>query len=225
KCGKVEGVRLNKYTKGPAAILLNGTRTFKVNLKNNIPSSVTVGGHSLTFLYAGQRKTCYKYGHEGHLAIDCHTKEIVKVSIYNEEDFPAIQLSGEIQSARPDVKEGKETRYGIEREVPAQTIIQDAVDSNHATHPDGSENAVQETSTTFEAEIHTERNTGDQTKGKISYGNMEFDKTVDDMEPINMTETYRMEKIVELTCTVLCHQAETRKMQTRKIRTNQGKIT
>ncbi|KAG7157134.1 hypothetical protein Hamer_G009962, partial [Homarus americanus] len=57
-------MRLNKYTKGPAAGLLNGTRTFRVNLKNNIPSSVTVGGHSLTFLYAGQRKTCFECGHE-----------------------------------------------------------------------------------------------------------------------------------------------------------------
>ncbi|KAG7164600.1 hypothetical protein Hamer_G004985 [Homarus americanus] len=57
----------------------------------------------------------------------------------------AKQLSGEIKSARADVKEGEEsdkvsqvpatTWYGTEREeVPAQT--------QDATHPDGSENAV-----------------------------------------------------------------------------------
>ncbi|KAG7165350.1 putative Zinc knuckle-containing protein 13 [Homarus americanus] len=166
KYGKVEGERLNKYTKGPAAGLLNETRTFKLNLKNNIPSSVTVGGHSLTFLYAGQRKTCYKCGHEGHLAIDCHTEEVDKVNIFNEEDFPAIQLSGEIHSSssRAGVKEGKESvtvsqvpataQHGVEKEeVPVQTITQDAVDPEGATHPDCSENAVQENFTTCEAEI------------------------------------------------------------------------
>ncbi|KAG7178159.1 hypothetical protein Hamer_G003944 [Homarus americanus] len=113
-------------------------------------------------------------------------------------DFPAIQLSGEIESARADVKEGEEsvkvrqvpatTRYGVEREVaPAQN--QDAVDPDYTTHPDGSENAVQETSSTCEAEVHTERTNADQPKGKLSYGNMEYDKAVDDMEPINMTGT------------------------------------
>ncbi|KAG7177242.1 hypothetical protein Hamer_G000511 [Homarus americanus] len=211
-------MRLNKYTKGPAAGLLNGTRTFKVNLKNNIPSSVTEGGHSLTFLYAGQRKTYYKCGHEGHLAIDCHTEEVDKVNIFNEEDFPAIQLSGEIHNSRADKEEENvaviqvpaTTRHGVEREeVPVQTISQDAVDLDGTTHPDCSENAAQETSTTCEAEIHTDRNNADQTKGKISFENMEYDKA-DDMEATNMIGTEcevargenmdRMEEIVEVTC-------------------------
>ncbi|KAG7176496.1 putative Zinc knuckle-containing protein 19, partial [Homarus americanus] len=185
--------------RGPAAGLLNGTRTFKVNLKNNIPSSVTVGGHSVTFLYAGQRKTCYKCGHEGHLAVDCHTEEVDKVNIFNEEDFPAKQLSGEIHSSRAGVKEGVEsvtvslvpatTRHGVEtEEVPVQTISQDAVDPEGTTHPDCSENAAQETSTTCEAKIHTERNNVDQSKGKISCENMEYDKA-DDTEATNMTRT------------------------------------
>ncbi|KAG7164877.1 hypothetical protein Hamer_G017277 [Homarus americanus] len=213
-------MRLNKYTKGPAAGLLNGTRTFQVILKNNIPSSVAVGGHSLTFLYAGQRKTCYKCGHEGHLAIDCHTEEVDKENIFNEEDFPAIQLSGEIRTSRAGVKEGEErvtvsqvpatTRQGVEREeVPAETISQDAVDPEGTPHPDCSENAVQ-SSTTCEAEIHTERNNLDQTKGKISCENMKYDKA-DDMEETNMTGTeYEvagenmdgMKEIVEVTCSM-----------------------
>ncbi|KAG7158037.1 hypothetical protein Hamer_G014921, partial [Homarus americanus] len=153
--------------------LLNGTRTFKVNLKNNIPSSVAVGGHNLTLLYAGHRKICYKCGHEGS-------------------QIPAT------------------TWHGVEREeVPAQTLSQDAVDPEVTTHPDGSENAVQETSTTCEAEIQRERNNVDQTKGKISCENMEYDKA-DDMEATNMMGTEcevarggnmdRMEEIVEVTC-------------------------
>ncbi|KAG7167104.1 hypothetical protein Hamer_G005440 [Homarus americanus] len=46
KYGKVEGVRLNKYTKGPAAGLLNGTRTFKIfatDLREN--SGTQFGNH------------------------------------------------------------------------------------------------------------------------------------------------------------------------------------
>ncbi|KAG7157987.1 hypothetical protein Hamer_G014856 [Homarus americanus] len=92
------------------------------------------------------RNTCYKYGHEGHLTIDCHT----------EEDFPAIQLSGEIHSSRAGVKEGVEsvtvsqvpatTRHGVEREeVPVQTISQDAVD------PEGNMEATNITGTEYEA--------------------------------------------------------------------------
>ncbi|KAG7170914.1 hypothetical protein Hamer_G012484 [Homarus americanus] len=145
KYGKVEGMRLNKYTKGPAAGLLNGTRTVK--------------------LKAGE--------------------ESVTVS-----QVPAT------------------TRHGVEREeVPAETITQDAVDPEGTTHPDGSENAVQETPTTCEAEIHTERNNADETK--ISYENMQYDKA-DDMEATNMTGTKcevargenmdRTEEIVEVTC-------------------------
>ncbi|KAG7157509.1 hypothetical protein Hamer_G028976 [Homarus americanus] len=71
-------------------------------------------------------------------------------------------------------------------------------------------NTVQETSTTCEAEIQTERNNAEQTNVKIFNGNMKFDKAVDDMEAINMTgeecEAARgenmegMEEIVEVTC-------------------------
>ncbi|KAG7158998.1 hypothetical protein Hamer_G006396, partial [Homarus americanus] len=123
-------------------------------------------------------------------------------------------------SSRAGVKEGEErvavsqvpttTRHGVEREeVLAQTITQDAVDPDGTTHPDCSENAVQETPTTREAKIHTERKKADQTKGKISYKNMEYDKA-DDMEATNMTGTEcevargenkdRMEEIEEVTC-------------------------
>ncbi|KAG7157891.1 hypothetical protein Hamer_G025777 [Homarus americanus] len=113
--------------------------------------------------------------------------------------LPAIQLSGEIHSSRGGVKEGVEsvtvsqvpatTRHGVEREeVPAQTISQDAVDPEGTTHPDCSENAAQETSTTCEADIHTERNNVDQTEGKISCENVEYDKA-DDTEATNMTGT------------------------------------
>ncbi|KAG7166713.1 hypothetical protein Hamer_G010355 [Homarus americanus] len=144
------------------------------------------------------RKTCYKCGHEGHLPIDSHSEEVDKVNIFNEEDFPAIQLSGEIHSSRADVQDGEES-------------VTDAADPEGTTHPDCSENAGQEasTSTTCEAKIHTERNNADQTKGKISYENMEYDKA-DDMEATNMTGTEcevargenmdRTEEIVEVTC-------------------------
>ncbi|KAG7156905.1 hypothetical protein Hamer_G015829 [Homarus americanus] len=134
--------------------------------------------------------------------------------------LPCDTTSGEIHSSRAGVKEGVEsvtvsqvpatTRHGVEREeVPVQTISQDAVGPEGTTHPDCSEIAAQKTSTTCEAEIHTERNNVDQTKGKISCENMEYDKA-DDTEATNMTRTEcevardenmdRMEEIVEATC-------------------------
>ena len=61
KYGKVIDIRENKHYYGKAKGLLNGIRTAKMEVKRNIPSSLTVLGHTVSFIYSGQKKTCHKF--------------------------------------------------------------------------------------------------------------------------------------------------------------------
>ena len=90
--GKVENIRWNKYTYGDARGLLNGTRTAKMILKTNIPSSMTVCDHNIVFMYQGQTRTCFKCGHVGHNASGCQNTA-ARINVYNLESFPTLMNS------------------------------------------------------------------------------------------------------------------------------------
>ena len=73
--GKVHDMRWNRFSYGKAKGLLNGTRTARMQIKSNIPSSMNILGHNIFFMYNGQKRTCHKCGGENHLAANCVIEE------------------------------------------------------------------------------------------------------------------------------------------------------
>jgi len=62
--GTVEGIRHNRYNRGPFQGTFSGIRTAKMYVKKNIPSKITVNSFQIQLLYNGQRRTCFKCGSE-----------------------------------------------------------------------------------------------------------------------------------------------------------------
>ena len=88
--GKVHMIRNNTYSHGRASGMFNGIRTAKMEIKRNIPSSINICGHNVTFLYSGQRRTCFKCGRETHMAVECNMDNEPRLNIFNLSDFPSM---------------------------------------------------------------------------------------------------------------------------------------
>ena len=91
--GKVENLRNNKFAVGPFKGLLNGVRTVKMWIRENIPSSCSIRGHNISFMYSGQVRTCFKCGLSGHMVKDCNVDTSERVNIFDEDDFPVFVSS------------------------------------------------------------------------------------------------------------------------------------
>ena len=91
--GKVDNVRHNKFSLGPFKGLYNGTRTVKMVVRENIPSSCAIRGYNVTFMYNGQIKTCFKCGMAGHLVKDCEILNTPVTNIFHDDDFPDMGIS------------------------------------------------------------------------------------------------------------------------------------
>ena len=158
KYGKVDSIRKNRYAHGPFEGMLTGTRTAKMKIRENIPSSVYVLGHSISFLYNGQKRTCYKCGKEGHLAKDCPVDVFVRNNVWTEEDFP------NMNKRKEEEKKGNDETMNIETEN-LINLDEDMVE-------------VQSNSENLDDEINKDKSStgndeGDQDKDKSNVGNVE----------------------------------------------------
>ncbi|XP_064110258.1 uncharacterized protein LOC135218043 [Macrobrachium nipponense] len=89
--GKIIWIRNNQHTLGKGNGLLNGIRTAKMEIKNNIPSSIRIAGHSVSLMYSGQNRTCYKCGSEDYLVENCVTEKTLREELTDKEThFPEI---------------------------------------------------------------------------------------------------------------------------------------
>lgn len=89
--GKVHWIRNNQHTYGKANGLLNGIRTAKMEIKANIPSSIWIAGHTVAFMYSGQKRTCYKCGSEEHLLEQCSMEKTLREELNDKEvHFPQL---------------------------------------------------------------------------------------------------------------------------------------
>ena len=107
KYGKVYGIRRNRFAYGKAKGLENGTRTARMELKHNIPSSMNIQGHLILLLYNGQNKTCFKCGRDNHMAVDCVYEREDKINIFSTSDFPTMQMGNK---KFPEVRETRDNK-------------------------------------------------------------------------------------------------------------------
>ena len=86
--GKVQNMRNNRYAHGPFEGKLTGVRTATMQLKENIPSSITFHGYTISFIYNGQTRTCYRCGSTGHMIKDCDYD--MEKNKFSDEEYPEI---------------------------------------------------------------------------------------------------------------------------------------
>ena len=114
-------MRLNRFVTGPFKGLLNGVRTVKMIVKNNIPSSCTIRGHNISFMYSSQVRTCFKCGSVGHMLKDCNADFSENINIFDEKDFPDMNLTRENeqgkQQKKKDVTDNGEVQLSEKHQV------------------------------------------------------------------------------------------------------------
>ena len=69
KYGEVLAGRVCTFAERPS--LFNGTRQYKMRVKNNIPSVLRIGSSNAWVSYVGQTRTCARCGATGHMASAC----------------------------------------------------------------------------------------------------------------------------------------------------------
>ncbi|XP_068232372.1 uncharacterized protein [Palaemon carinicauda] len=135
--GKVLHLRHNTFSHGRANGLENGTRTVKMEIKKNIPSSINICGYNVVFLYNGQKKTCYKCGRDSHMAVNCNMDSEPKLNIFNLNDFPAMpgkdSDKGRIseEDGTPDVQLATSNEANVEQPCDGKSIENDKEESSN----------------------------------------------------------------------------------------------
>ena len=164
--GKVENIRRNMYSDGPFKGSLTGVRTAAMRLKENIPSSITIHGYTISFIYNGQLRTCFRCGSTGHMIKDCEYDS--EKSMLNVEEYPEInankgarekESSGNNDAAAQDISEtepepGKANDKDQEVSAPSIQVVENEEEKTNEETPvieneDEKEEETQENSETI----------------------------------------------------------------------------
>lgn len=159
KYGKVIDIRENKHYYGKAKGLLNGIRTAKMEVKRNIPSSLTVLGHTVSFIYSGQKKTCHKCGSELHLAVDCSIERMTRFNTSEfDTNFPKMPQEHRGTKKKEGKKGNDEKSDGEEnktQESPPSVVSEaDQDDGNEEARNETEKDDIENEKTENEQQIH-----------------------------------------------------------------------
>jgi hypothetical protein len=74
--GEVKDLRDEAWSKSYRYKISNGIRIATMNLKEHIPSYMTIASHKVLISYEGQPATCYGCNNTGHQFQDCPTRRV-----------------------------------------------------------------------------------------------------------------------------------------------------
>jgi hypothetical protein len=74
--GEVKDLRDEAWSKSYRYKISNGIRIATMNLKEHIPSYMTIASQKVIISYEGQPATCYGCNNTGHQIQDCPTRKI-----------------------------------------------------------------------------------------------------------------------------------------------------
>ena len=72
--GTVHDIRKEKWSQQYNLKVYNGVRAAKMNIKTNIPNSMSVVGYRISVTYAGQPKSCFICGKADHIKDNCPSR-------------------------------------------------------------------------------------------------------------------------------------------------------
>lgn len=84
--GRVLSVRKDVHTSGRAQGIQTGIRTFKMEVRHKVPTTITVSGYTLAVTYSWQHGACFKCGSDLHFTHDCDVRHIGKTSVFYDTD-------------------------------------------------------------------------------------------------------------------------------------------
>lgn len=101
--GRVSSIKRHVHKHERAQGIQTGTRTVKMEVRHKIPAAITVSGYTLTIIYSGQSRTCFRCGAEDHFTHDCGFSCVRGKSRFYDVSFNQIPDNNEV----PPVVHGK----------------------------------------------------------------------------------------------------------------------
>ena len=124
---------------------MNGIRTAKMEIKSNIPSTIRIAGHTVSFIYSGQKRTRYKCGSQDHLIEHCTLERTLNEDLNDkEQQFPQL---GKRAGATGKPKENQDQSKGNEeqpKEKENECKKNDVFEENEQSKENGKESKENE---------------------------------------------------------------------------------